>query len=136
MKLHFILQTIKDSNIDIACITESWLTESHLHTAAVLKSFGFNLSHTFRSKRKGGGVAFLLKRQYTFKKIATQKKFDSFEWHGLRLFTNRVYCMLCIYRKQEIPMAVFITEVTELMSGLFNNTSDTIIVILTYLHKV
>ena len=128
MKLHFILQTITDSNIDIACITESWLTEGYLHTASVLKSFGFNLSHTYRTKRKGGGVAFLLKNKFTFKKISTQLIFVSFEWHGLRLFTNRVYLMICIYRKQEIPLAVFITEATELMSKLCNTTSDTIVV--------
>ena len=128
LKLHFILQTLTDSKIDIACITESLLTEGHAHTASVLKSFGFNLTHTFRAKRKGGGVVFILKNNFTFKKIYTQLKFDSFEWHGLRLFTKQVYRMLCIYRKQEFPIAIFLTEVTELMSVLCNNTSDTVIV--------
>ena len=57
LKIHFILQTLKDCNIDIAFITESWLTEGFAHTAALLNSFKYELSHTFRPNRTGGGVA-------------------------------------------------------------------------------
>ena len=69
LKIHFILQLLDDCSIDIACITESWLTEGFAHTAAVLKSFNYELSHTYRPKRAGGGVAILIKKPLTFKKV-------------------------------------------------------------------
>ena len=56
LKLHFILQTIEDNNIDITCVTESWLNEGHDHTLAILNMFGYDLSHTIRSNKRGGAV--------------------------------------------------------------------------------
>ena len=66
-----------DENIQIACITESWLNEGHDHTVAKLKSFGFNISHSFRTHRNGGAVAILL-----------QEKHDSFLFFAFFPFSD------------------------------------------------
>ena len=34
---------IEDKNIDVAGICETWLTESHNATTAIIKSYGFSL---------------------------------------------------------------------------------------------
>ena len=104
------------------------MNEGHDHTVAVLDSFGYYISHTFRAKRKGGGVAFLLKKCIIYKTITTQLVYSSLEWHGVRYFTKYTYLMLCIYRKQEISMTIFLEELLDLVSNLCNNTCDTVII--------
>jgi len=127
LKLHFIIQTLLDSDIHIACITESWLNDGHDHTIAVLNSFGFSISHSFRATRKGGGVAILLRKEMKFKKIVNDAVFDSFEWHGIKYLTRNPICILCIYRKQEFPMALFLQELNNLMTSVCGNSSDQIL---------
>ena len=79
LKIHFILQTLQDCDVKMECITQSWLTEGHNHTAAILNSFGYDLSHYFRPNRPGGGVAILIKKPLSFKKVALHLEIDSFE---------------------------------------------------------
>ena len=116
LKVHFIIQTIADSKVDIACITESWLTEGFAHTQSILDSFGYSLSHTFRPNRAGGGVAMLIKKamlsenNFNFKEVKTFFHLETFEWHGIRLSGSTVYLILTIYRKQEFSMSVFLPE--------------------------
>ena len=61
LKHHFVQQTLEDQNIDIACITETWLSPDfgQDHTLSEIKNFGFNISSTSRKGRRGGGVAIL-----------------------------------------------------------------------------
>ena len=127
LKIHFILQTLKDCNIDIAFITESWLTEGFAHTAALLNSFKYELSHTFRPNRTGGGVAVLIRKPLNFKVVNFHLIVDSFEWHAIRL-PSMGYLFVTIYRKQEFPLALFLSEFDELLSGITNKYLDTIMV--------
>ena len=48
-------------NISVACITESWLTESENHTTFRIKSYGYLISHKHRNSSRGGGVCFIYK---------------------------------------------------------------------------
>ena len=127
LKIHFILQTLKDCNIDIAFITESWLTEGFAHTASLLNSFKYELSHTFRPNRIGGGVAVLIRKPLDFTVVHFPLTVDSFEWHAIRL-PSMSYLFVTIYRKQEIPLAVFLREFEELLSGITNKYLDTVFV--------
>ena len=52
LKFHFILQTMKDADIHIACITESWLTEGHDHIVANIEKLGYKISHYFRADKR------------------------------------------------------------------------------------
>ena len=127
LKIHFIIQTIADSKIDVACITESWLTEGYAHTQSILNSFGYNLSHTFRPNRAGGGVAMLIKANLEYKEVKTFFDLKTFEWHGIRLLGTTVYLIVTIYRKQEFSMSLFLPEFSNFVSTLCNNTCDTVI---------
>ena len=69
LKVHFILHTLHDNKIDVACITETWLSPElgHNHTnISIIKSRGYNITFDSRSDRNGGGVAFLLKSNIKF----------------------------------------------------------------------
>ena len=52
------MSILLDNNIDIAFISETWLSSETNSVTAHIKSYGFDLIHVFRDKR-GGGVAIL-----------------------------------------------------------------------------
>ena len=132
LKVHFVPQTLKDSNIDIACITETWLDpeQGHNHSIGIIESYGFTLSHTPRKNRKGGGVAFLLRSNINFTPIKRYANYNLLEWHGIRIFGNITsYRLLCIYRKQEISMKIFLEEFAHFLLSFCSSTTDEIVIL-------
>ena len=82
LKLHFVQQTLGDKNIHIACITETWLDpyDGHKHILSELNKFGYNVSFRSRKARKGGGVAFLIKKHIKFSCVFKNTlQYNSFE---------------------------------------------------------
>ena len=124
LKLHFILQTLVDKEIGIACITESWLSpeQGHNHTLAVIKSFGFKISFTSRSNRRGGGISVLMKNNINCSTVTHSSDYVSFEWHDVRIHGQTNYCVLCIYRKQEYSMLIFLEEFSRYLLLICLNT--------------
>ena len=131
LKVHFVLQTLLDQHIHIACITESWLSRKlgHDHTVAVIKSRGFNLSLTEREKRTGGGIAVLIKDGIKFSALKSSLEYVSFEWNGIRVFGIATYCILTIYRKQEHSMSNFLVHLSDLLENVCSSSSDEIIIL-------
>ena len=132
LKFHFITQTLKDNDIHIACITESWLSpdQGHNHTISEIKKLGWNISFTDRKLRTGGGVVILLKSFLKFKPINKCLIFSSLEWNCVRVFDQKVtYCVLCIYRKQEISMITFTQDLLTLLISVCGDTTDEVIVL-------
>ena len=131
MKIHCILQTLRDKNVSVACITESWLQEKgHDHTVAIIKSFGFSVSLSCRKDRTGGGIATLVKNPIKFTEINTNISFDSLEWNAIRITGHLCnYFILCIYRKQEFSMASFLEEFSILLEQKCSTSCDEIIVV-------
>ena len=58
---------LQDNAIDIAFITETWLTEQSNAITADIKSYGYNIIHEHRIDNRGGGAALVFKSslQYT-----------------------------------------------------------------------
>ena len=125
------MQTLLDTNVDITCITESWLSpgQGHNHTIATLKSFGFDVSLTCRKKRRGGGWLILVKNPIKFKMLKNCVNFDSFEWNSIRVFGTFTCCILCIYRKQEHSMIDFLKQFSELLDILLTDSTDELLVV-------
>ena len=57
-KVDLIMSVLVDNNIDLAFITETWLSSQSNSITAHIKSYGFDLVHVFREER-GGGVGIL-----------------------------------------------------------------------------
>ena len=133
LKLHFVQQTLEDKNTDIACITETWLNpyEGHKHILSELNKFGYNVSFRSRKARKGGGVAFLIKKHIKFSRVFKNTlQYNSFEWNGIRVYSPKTtYCILCIYRKQEISFLQFHADLSELLRVMFSDSSDEILIV-------
>ena len=95
-----------------------------------LKKLGWNISFTARKSKAGGGVVLLLKNFLKFKPLNDSFHFESLEWNGIRVFGLRVtYCILCIYRKQEISMIIFVQDLLTLLNTLCADTTDECIVL-------
>ena len=52
---------LEDRSIDIATVSESWLTAQSSVTTGILKSHGYSIFHDYRHHRRGGGTAIIYK---------------------------------------------------------------------------
>ena len=69
-----------DHDIDIATITETWLTSERNSVTAVIGNYGYKLLHTYRNDRGGGGVAILYKSWLKIKPIKQKLTVETFEY--------------------------------------------------------
>ena len=111
------MSILLDNNIDIAFISETWLSSETNSVTAHIKSYGFDLIHVFRDKR-GGGVAILWNKrvQKHIKFSPVKHEFKSFQYHKI-VFNGTIKTdMICIYRFQETEYAEFCEELNVLLS--------------------
>ena len=112
-KTDYVMQYLIDSDIDIACITETWLTDTENHTTFRLKSYGYQIVHKHRLNGKGGGVGFIYKPNLTLRVIKHDKNYESFEYYCVTVSSStiaRKLAVACVYRKQEVKFDVFYSE--------------------------
>ena len=126
------MQALDDANIDIGFITETWLEEHSGLTTHIIKGYGFNICRTDRGSR-GGGIA-VIYRNIVYKEVVfphhVSSSINSFEYHAIQLTsTQEKYCIICLYRKQEVPAREFINEVDILLDYVTNKLTETIIVL-------
>ena len=62
-KVDEVTQFLCDRQVDIACISETWLSSENSVTTFAIKEAGYQIDHSYRGKR-GGGVAILWKQQF------------------------------------------------------------------------
>ena len=126
------MQALDEANIDIGFITETWLEEHSGNTTYIIKGYGYNICRTDRGSR-GGGIA-VIYRNIVCKEVVfphyVSSSINSFEYHAIQLkSTQETYCIICLYRKQEIPARDFINEVDTLLDYVTNKLAETIIVL-------
>ena len=115
-KVDNVMMTLKDNNVDIAAICETWLPDKNNPTTAKIKQFGYFILHDFRTDQRGGGTAliyrsnimlspFLVSRYRTFECTAASLK----SINGTRII------FLTIYRPGNM-CTLFNKELDELIS--------------------
>ena len=118
--------------VDIAFITESWLTKDSGDIIHIIKNYGFNIYRSDRGS-KGGGIAVIYRNIECNSLVFPQhvsSSLTSFEHHAIRLETpHETYCIICIYRKQEVHVSDFLTEIDTLLDHATNKLDDSIIVL-------
>ena len=121
------MESLCDLDTDIAFITESWLDDETSLTTSIIKSYGFKICHTYRTGR-GGGVA-ILYRNFDCQTLSIpwyiSSSISSFEYHIVKIKSLAFsYCAICIYRKQEIPVYLFLEEVEYLLDYVTHVSTD------------
>ena len=79
----------------------------------MIRDAGYELHHAHRESKRGGGVAILYKKQLVLKKGEEScSKYTSFEyaWILLPMQFKGKMVLVCVYRKQEISVSVFVQE--------------------------
>ena len=77
----FIL-LLHDNHIDIAFITETWLSSESSVTTSAIREAGYEIDHVYRSKR-GGGVAMVWKPNIQVKCNVKSKSYESFQYKNI-----------------------------------------------------
>ena len=126
------MQALKDAKVDMAFITESWLGDDTGKTTYTIKSYGFKISKADRGSR-GGGIAVIYRNVSCSKFVVPQHicfTINSFEYHIIRIKSRtEKYCIVCVYRKQEISVAEFVEELDILLDFVVNSITDILIVL-------
>lgn len=119
---------VKDKNIDILAVTETWIPPTA--PPSVVRSFtptGFSFSHSSRKdtlRGRGGGIGFIYKKSLNFSPILLPE-FDTFECLGHKLvIKNRSYICVCLYRHISSTTGQFLNEFGSLLEILATSSSD------------
>ena len=84
------MATLIDNKIDLAFISETWLSSQSNSVTAQIKMYGYELIHAFRDKR-GGGVGILwknsIKNHVRFSSV--KNNFDTFQYQMLEFPLKR-----------------------------------------------
>jgi exonuclease III len=83
-KTETIIDFIKEHDLDILSITETWLQSDDNFSASNVTPHGFNLISSPRLNKRGGGIAVILKNTLSFEK-PTVAVFSTFEIQLLRI---------------------------------------------------
>ncbi|KAL5250710.1 hypothetical protein ACHWQZ_G016441 [Mnemiopsis leidyi] len=101
---------LQDEKVDIACITETWLTDQANFVTSAIKSYGYNIIHTYRADTRGGGTAVIY---HSSLKVATANlrghSFQTFEYvvGTLRCDADMKITIVSLYRTGPITSRFF-----------------------------
>ena len=114
-----VLEIINDNKIDIACITETWLSSENNSTTSIVKSFGYSITHFYTENCRGTGVAIIFKNTVNVKPYNKfSSMFDSFQYRGVEISAKNQPSILIyvIYRRQEFSKDIFEREIKHLLN--------------------
>lgn len=121
-KADFITDYACENDIDILCLTETWLTDNDASLISAIVPHGYKFQHLPRNDRRGGGVGVLFKASFH---LALSKPWpaESFECLEVLLRGSSVAAALrifVVYRppssgRKSKPFRVFLEEFGELL---------------------
>ena len=115
-KVDKIMGYIEDRDIDIAGLCETWLTDSHNATTAVIKSYGYSMIHDHRDNQKGGGTAIVFKPFYKVSVVKLSECFKTFEVTAAILRSSTVKILILIMYRTGPLSSLFNQELDKLLS--------------------
>ena len=64
-KADFIIDYVTDHDIDVLCITETWLQSDNTASVSAITPRDYLFEHVARSNQRGGGVGVLFRASFT-----------------------------------------------------------------------
>ena len=127
-KLSDLLALLEDEDLDIAAVTETWMSSQQNNITAELRDIGYNIFHFNRDTRKGGGVALIFKKDFKFVSGKTFK-FETFECIlvSIACRTSAQVNFIVVYRFCEITPSPFLTEFYDFIETIFIDLRQIII---------
>ena len=124
-KADFIIDYVTDHDIDVLCITETWLQNYNTASVSAITPRGYLFEHVARSNQRAGGVGVLFRASFTLDHSKLWPA-SSFECIDIQLRCNAIPSTLrlfVIYRPPSSspnsqPFATFLTEFRHLVTLL------------------
>ena len=118
-KLTNVMEHILDRQSDLVFLTETWLQSEKNAITAEIQTYGYKLLHNVRKDRDkdlGGGVGIMVKSTLITKQLSVIH-YTSFEHSIVKvpLVTKETLYLISLYRLQEISIATFMDEFSELL---------------------
>ena len=109
---------VLNNSIKLFFVSETWLTDMNNHTTAIIKSYGFEMKHHFRSSQYGGGVAIIYKPYFKVMKVSIKHP-DTFETISvkIKLSNNKLLFCCCVYRTG--PLQSFMNDFDSFIGDVF-----------------
>ena len=127
-KVGVIHEAMISDNVDIACITETWIKPDDPISQAAFCLQDFILHSISRENKRGGGLAFLVKKGIKHKFEVGPKNLLSMEICYLHILDPiKLITMALIYRKEEIAFLTFLHELESIFETNINQKSDLIL---------
>lgn len=127
-KIEKFVQLLEDNDIQVAAISETWLTSSSNYVTGYLRERGYDIHHHHRDHQKGGGVAlvFLHTLKKNNSKCYSYRSFEcvSISFTGLH---GRNLVFIVLYRCGDEPMSLFLTEFNDFIEYLHFAFTDFIL---------
>ena len=117
-KTHEINEFVLDKQLDVLCITETWL-KGDVRDGVILSELvphGFKVEHVPRALR-GGGVGMIYKDKLSLSNL-TKQGYTSFEFMDCQLNTQPTLRLVLIYRPPASAMITFVEEFEQLLDKL------------------
>ena len=130
-KIHSVLQVLNDENADIICIQETWFSSETNTITSIIKQAGYNLTHVFRSEKRGAGIAILWKEKWQSLKHICKipgRSYISLQYNCVVFNFEPKLIILSIYRLQEVSFTNFLADLDEIINDHFSNSHSLIIV--------
>ena len=116
-KADYFIDYVTDHDIDVLCITETWLQRDNTASVSTITPRGYLFEHVARSNQRGGGVGFLFTASFTLDHSKVWPT-SSFECIDIQLRCNAIPSTLrlfVIYRPPSSspnsqPFATFLSE--------------------------
>ena len=70
-KIETFIQMLEDDDIDIAAISETWLSSLNNYVTGYLRERGYNIYHYHRDAKRGGGVSIISKHTLSMEQSKT-----------------------------------------------------------------
>ena len=129
-----VLELLKDNNISICCVTETWLTSNDKAKFAEIHDLGYDVISAPR-KGRGGGVAFLYNPNILNPVRNDVKKYSSFEVIECIIKSANASIRLCvIYRStrnkekyEDTKVSKFMTDFEDYLDNLVTKSGSPII---------
>lgn len=117
-KVDLVMSVLIDNDTDLAFISETWLSSQSNTTTSIIKSFGYDICHSFREKRGAGvGIIWSNRLSKQVRNVSVLKEFTTFHYQSMLFHGDVKMNLVCIYRLQETSPNIFITELGNLLSN-------------------
>ena len=70
-----VMVFLQDHDVDIAFVSETWMTQQANNTSATIKYYGYNITHNYRQMSMGGGTAVIFKAGHTVSTVDTGSQY-------------------------------------------------------------